>query len=71
MSGQFATRSWVIGLLVGSLATTIVVGGLHEAEILSEDINPLLHLLREWAIEAAVLLIVVNVVVRFIPSPKE
>ena len=44
----YTTKAWVIGLLIGSLIATIVVGYLHEAKLISEPTNIILHILKDW-----------------------
>ena len=44
------TKSWIIGILVGSLIATIVVGLVHETEILGMFSNTFLHILEDWII---------------------
>ena len=41
------TKSWVIGILIGSLIATIFVAYLHIAELISEPVNPILHILKD------------------------
>ena len=47
---SYSTKSWVIGILVGSLIATFVVGYLHQAELIAEPENPILHTLKDWII---------------------
>ena len=42
------TRSWIIGILIGSIVATAIVGYLHETGIFSEPANPILHLVKDW-----------------------
>ncbi len=62
----FSTKSWVIGILVGSLIATFVVGYLHSAELLSEPANPILHALKDWIIVLIPLLPVSYILARII-----
>ena len=39
------TRSWIVGILVGSIVATAIVGYLHEANIFLEPTNPIIHLI--------------------------
>ena len=61
---SFSTKSWVIGILIGSLIATIVVAYVHVAEILGEPANPILHILQDWIIVLIPLLIVIYMAVR-------
>ena len=63
---SFSTKSWVIGILIGSLITTIIVAYAHIAEILSEPANPVLHILQDWIIVLIPLLLVAYITVRII-----
>ena len=47
---KLSTKSWIIGILIGSLIATAVVGYLHSAELISEPANPILHILKDWII---------------------
>ncbi len=48
--GDYSTKNWIIGLLVGAWVATFIVGYLHEAGMLSEPANPLIHTFRDWII---------------------
>lgn len=63
---EFSTKSWVIGILIGSLIATFIVGYLHSADLLSEPSNPVLHTLKDWIIVLVFLLPVSYILARII-----
>ena len=63
---SFSTRSWVIGILIGSLIATIVVAYAHIAELLTEPGNPVLHFLQDWIIVLIPLFLITYLIVRII-----
>ncbi len=62
----YTTKAWVIGLLVGSLITTIVIGLVHETEILGMFSNTFLHILEDWLIVLIPLLPISYIIPRLI-----
>lgn len=60
------TKSWIIGILVGSLIATIVVGLVHETEILGMFSNTFLHILEDWIIVLIPLLPITYIIARII-----
>ncbi len=62
----YTTKSWVIGLLIGSLIATFLVGYLHQAELISEPANILLHVLKDWIIVLIPLLPISYIIARII-----
>ena len=63
---SYRTKAWVIGLLIGSLIATLVVGLVHETGILEMIENPILHLIEDWIIVLIPLLPITYIVVRII-----
>ena len=63
---SFSTKSWIIGILVGSLVATIVVAYSHLAELLPEPSNPVLHILQDWITVLIPLMLVIIILVRLI-----
>jgi len=62
----YTTKAWVIGILIGSLIATFIVGYLHSAELISEPTNILLHILKDWIIVLIPLLPVSYIIARII-----
>lgn len=62
----YTTKAWIIGLLIGSLITTIVVGLVHETEILGMFSNTFLHILEDWIIILIPLLPISYIIARII-----
>jgi len=63
---SYSTKSWVIGILVGSLIATIIVGLMHEKGILGEPANTILHIFQDWILVLIPLLIVTYILARII-----
>ncbi len=63
---SYRTKSWVIGILIGSLIATIIIAYFHIAEILGEPTNPILHILQDWVIVLIPLLPVSYIIARII-----
>ena len=47
---NLSTKAWVIGILVGSLIATFIVGYLHSSGLFSEPKNLILHILKDWIV---------------------
>lgn len=71
MDQPLPTLSWVIGILVGSLIGTMVMGWMHEAGILPEPESPLFHILRDWLIALVAILPVSFLVAKFVPQGSQ
>lgn len=56
MEEKFSTKNWLIGIAISSFIATFIMGYLHEAGILEEKINPLVHTLRDWTIVLIVII---------------
>ncbi len=65
------TRSWVVGILVGSIVATAIVGYLHEADIFLEPANPIMHLLKDWIFIIVPLLPISYLIARLMNKLKE
>ena len=63
---SYSTKSWLIGILIGSLIATIVVAYVHIAEILKDPTNPILHILQDWIIILVPLLLITYIIIRII-----
>ncbi len=63
---SYSTRGWVIGLLIGSLIATFIVGYVHMAEILGEPANPVLHIFQDWIVVLIPLLPITYIIARII-----
>jgi len=65
---NFGNKNWVIGILVSSFVATFVVGFLHEKQLLSESLNPLLHVLRDWLIVLVFVLPISYLIAKILPG---
>ena len=62
---NYSTKSWIIGILIGALIATSIVGLLHEG-MLIEPSNPIIHALRDWIIVLIPLLPISYILARII-----
>jgi len=62
------TKNWIIGILIGSLISTAVVGFLHEKAILPEPSNPIIHIIRDWLLVVIFVLPISWILARILPN---